>query len=243
MGTAPGQSTPGTQSVPGQTPQTGAPEAGEGAAEGPSHPEQLQRLLDRFPEASVPAWRYADGIPTAAVPLARLVEALTWLRDESTPRFDLLIDVAGAHWPSREQPFEVSYLLHAVETNARIRLKCSTGGDEPVMPTASAVFPAANWPEREIYDMFGVVFEGHPDLRRIVNPNDWEGYPLRKDFPLGEEPVEFYRPPVITPSVSGEAGGGTGGAEGPGDAGGADETAGGGRDGTSGTGAGGAAGG
>jgi NADH-quinone oxidoreductase subunit C len=209
MGTAPGESTPGTRSVPGQTPQTEpeTPPPPPPAAEGPAH---LQAFLEHFPEASVPAWRFADGIPTAAVPVGRLVEALTWLRDEAAPHFELLVDVAGAHWPSREQPFEVSYLLHALETNARIRLKCSTGGETPTLPTVSAVFPAANWPEREIYDMFGVVFEGHPDLRRILMPNDWEGYPLRKDFPLGEEPVEFYRPPAITPSVSGEAGGGTG---------------------------------
>jgi NADH-quinone oxidoreductase subunit C len=213
MGTAPGESTPGTRSVPGQTPQPGPeppPEPGAqeaSAVEGPAH---LLAFLERFSEASVPAWRFADGIPTAAVPAGRLVEALTWLRDEAAPRFELLIDVAGSHWPSRELPFEVSYLLHSLEDNARIRLKCATGGETPTLPTVTAVFPAANWPEREIYDMFGVDFEGHPDLRRILMPNDWEGHPLRKDFPLGEEPVEFYRPPAITPSVSGEAGGGTG---------------------------------
>ena len=209
MGTAPGQSTPGTQSVPGQTPQTEPPPAA-GEAESP-HAEYLRRLLDRFPEASVPDWRYADGLPTAAVPEARLLDVLSWLRDESTPRFELLIDVGGAHWPTRELPFEVTYLLHAVETNERIRLKCSTGGEPPSLPSITGLFWAANWPEREIYDMFGVEFEGHPDLRRILTPNDWEGHPLRKDFPLGEEPVEFYRPPAITPSVSAEAGGGGGG--------------------------------
>jgi NADH-quinone oxidoreductase subunit C len=209
MGTAPGESTPGTRSVPGQTPQTApeTPPEAPPAVEGPAH---LQAFLERFPEASVPVWRFADGIPTAAIPAGRLVEALTWLRDEASPRFELLIDVAGAHWPSREQPFEVSYLLHALETNARIRVKCSTGGETPTLPTVTTVFPAANWPERELYDMFGIAIEGHPDLRRILMPNDWEGHPLRKDFPLGEEPVEFYRPPAITPSVSGEAGGGTG---------------------------------
>jgi NADH-quinone oxidoreductase subunit C len=213
MGTAPGQSTPGTQSVPGQTPQVpqgaGEPGAPEEAG-GPAHPPHLQHLLQRFPELSVPDWRYADAIPTAAVPAERLIEVLTWLRDESRPRFELLVDIAGVHWPGRDLPFEVSYLLHDLETNARVRLKCGAGGEEPALPTCSALYPAANWPEREIWDMFGVVFEGHPDLRRILTPNDWEGHALRKDFPLGEEPVEFYRPPAITPSVSGEAGGGRG---------------------------------
>jgi len=194
MGTAPGQSTPGTQSVPGQTPALEAP-----APAATERPEHLQALLDRYPEASVPAWRYADGLPTAAVPAERLVEIVTWLRDEATPRFELLIDVAGSHWPTREQPFEVSYLLHSVDTNLRVRLKCSTGGDEASLPSITEVFPTANWLEREIYDMFGVLFEGHPDLRRILMPNDWEGHPLRKDFPLGEEPVEFYRTPASAP--------------------------------------------
>ncbi|HEX2034913.1 MAG TPA: NADH-quinone oxidoreductase subunit C [Chloroflexota bacterium] len=205
MARSPGESTPGTQTVPGQTPTT---EVAPPPA--PAHPEVLQGLLDRFPECTVPAWRYADGIPTASVPAARLVEICTWLRDQSQPRFELLIDVCGAHWPTRELPFEVSYILHALATNDRLRLKCSTGGETPTLPSIIGVFPAANWPEREIYDMFGVTFDGHPDLRRLLMPNDWEGHPLRKDFPLGEEPVEFYRPPAITPSVSAEAGGGTG---------------------------------
>ena len=213
MGTAPGQSTPGTQSVPGQTPQAplgaGGPETPEESA-GPAPAPHLQRLLDRFPALSVPDWRYADGIPTAAVPAERLIEVLTWLRDESRPRFELLVDIGGVHWPERDLPFEVFYLVHDLETNARVRLKCGVGGEEPSLPTLCAVFPAANWPEREVYDMFGVVFDGHPDLRRILTPNDWEGHALRKDFPLGEEPVEFYRPPAVNPSVSAEAGGGTG---------------------------------
>src|SRR5262249_27864722 len=167
-------------------------------------------LLARFTEAAVPSWRSAEGMPTAAVPAARLVEVVTWLRDEATPRFELLIDVCGTHWPDRDLPFEVSYLFHSLETNARLRLKCSAGGESPALPTISLDFPAAGWPEREIYDMFGVTFEGHADLRRILMPNDWEGAPLRKDCRLGEEPVEFYRPPTVTPSVSAEAGGGSG---------------------------------
>jgi NADH-quinone oxidoreductase subunit C len=201
MGTGPSQSTPGTQSVPGQT-----PPAEPVAPPPPAYPENLQKLFDRFPDCWVPDWRFADGIPTAGVKPEQVVEVVRWLRDECSPRFDLLIDVVGAHWPQRELPFEVSYLLHSLDSNARIRLKCSASGDEPTIPSISTLWPAANWPEREIYDMFGVTFSGHPDLRRILTPNDWEGHPLRKDFPLGEEPTEFYRQPQ-TPSISTPAGG------------------------------------
>jgi NADH-quinone oxidoreductase subunit C len=201
MTSGPSERTPGTQSVPGQT-----PPAEPAPAVAPEHPEHLQHLLDRFPECWVPRWRFADGIPTAAVPPERLVEVVRWLRDECQPRFDLLVDVCGAHWPQREYPFEVTYIFHSLAANARIRLKCATGGDEPRLPSIATLWPAANWQEREIYDMFGVTFDGHPDLRRILMPPDWEGHPLRKDFPLGEEPVEFYLQPE-QPAVAAPAGG------------------------------------
>ncbi|MBI3971175.1 MAG: NADH-quinone oxidoreductase subunit C [Chloroflexi bacterium] len=184
------ESTPGTQSVPGQTPQSEP-----AVAPPPEHPEALQRLLDRFPDCFVPDWRFADGISTAAVPPAQLVDVVRWLM-ETEPRFDLLVDILGAHWPQRELPFEVTYLFHSLATHWRIRLKCLAGGEAPALPSLVPLWPAANWPEREIYDMYGVAFDGHPDLRRILMPNDWEGHPLRKDFPLGEEPVEFYRSPT-----------------------------------------------
>ncbi len=197
----PSQSAPSTQAVPGQTPQTEPV-----APPPPAYPENVQKLLDRFPDCWVPDWRFADGIPTAAVKPEQVVDVVRWLRFECAPRFELLVDVAGAHWPQREFPFEVTYLLHSFETNARIRLKCSVGGEEPSIPSITGFWPAANWLEREIYDMFGVTFAGHPDLRRILLPNDWEGHALRKDFPLGEEPIEFYRQPQ-TPSISTPAGG------------------------------------
>lgn len=183
------QSTPGTQSVPGQTPQTDVAEP-----PAPQHPEPLQRLLDRFPECTVPQWNFADRIPTAAVPPERLVEVVLWLRDEAEPRYEMLLDIAGSHWPRREQPFEVAYLLYSFTGNQRIRLKCYAAAEDPSLPSLTPAWPVANWPEREIWDMYGVHFAGHPDLRRILTPNDWEGHPLRKDFPLGEEPVEFWRP-------------------------------------------------
>lgn len=188
MGTSPGQSSPGTQTVPGQTPQVTP------VADQPAQPGYLQALLERVPAAAVPRWNFADGIPTAAVSADQLRQTVQWLRDECQPRFDLLAELCGAHWPGRELPFEVTYIFHSLERHERIRIKCSAGGESPALPTISDIWPAANWPEREVFDMFGVTFDGHPDLRRILMPNDWEGHPLRKDFPLGEEPVEFYRP-------------------------------------------------
>ena len=196
MGTSPGQSTPGTQTVPGQTPQVDAP------PEQPGRPPHFQALLDRFPDSAVPTWNFADGIPTAAVGADQLRQVMLWLRDEATPRFEMLVELCGAHWPAKPEPFEVTYIFHSLERHERIRLKCYAGGESPTLPTISDIWPSANWPEREVYDMYGVTFDGHPDLRRILMPNDWEGHPLRKDFPLGEEPIEFYRPPQGGPATS-----------------------------------------
>jgi len=189
-----GQSTPGTQTVPGQTPQV------DTAPPQPEHPAHFQTLLDRFPDATVPKWNFADGIPTAAVKPEQLREVALWLRDDASPRYDFLAELCGTHWPDREAPFEITYIFHSLERHERVRLKCSAGGETPALPSLTDVWPASNWPEREVYDMFGVTFDGHPDLRRILMPNDWEGHPLRKDFPLGEEPVEFYRPTDAGPA-------------------------------------------
>ena len=189
-----GQSTPGTQTVPGQTPQV------DTAPPQPEHPAHFQTLLDRFPDATVPKWNFADGIPTAAVKPEQLREVAFWLRDDASPRYDFLAELCGTHWPDREAPFEITYIFHSLERHERVRLKCSAGGETPALPSLTDVWPASNWPEREVYDMFGVTFDGHADLRRILMPNDWEGHPLRKDFPLGEEPVEFYRPTDAGPA-------------------------------------------
>jgi len=86
-------------------------------------------------------------------------------------------------YPS-EPRFEVVYHLHSIERNERLRLKCRLGGDNPAIETVTSVWRGANWYEREVFDLFGIRFTGHPDLRRIMMPDDWEGYPLRKDYPV-----------------------------------------------------------
>ncbi len=112
-----------------------------------------------------------------------LLKTLTFLRDDSNCRFKQLVDVCGVDYPERGKRFEVVYNLLSTEHNQRVRVKVSTDEDTPV-PSACGVFSAAGWFERETWDMFGVFFSDHPDLRRILTDYGFEGHPLRKDFPL-----------------------------------------------------------
>jgi NADH-quinone oxidoreductase subunit C len=111
-----------------------------------------------------------------------LVALLTFLRDDARCRFVNLTDICGVDWPQREQRFDVVYHLLSPKQNLRIRVKVATDEDTPV-PSACAVYPGADWFERETWDMYGVLFTGHPDLRRILTDYGFEGHPLRKDFP------------------------------------------------------------
>ena len=113
----------------------------------------------------------------------RVLEVLTYLRDDPSAQFINFTDISGADYPDREQRFEIIYLLLSPKLNQRVRVKISTDEATPV-PSAVSVFPAADWFEREVYDFFGVLFEGHPDLRRILTDYGFEGHPLRKDFPM-----------------------------------------------------------
>ncbi|HYB56001.1 MAG TPA: NADH-quinone oxidoreductase subunit C [Alphaproteobacteria bacterium] len=112
-----------------------------------------------------------------------IVKVLSFLRDDPKCRFEQLMDVCGADYPDRPERFEVVYNLLSVTYNRRIRVKVGVGEETPV-PSVSAVYPVANWFERETWDFFGVLFENHPDLRRILTDYGFEGHPLRKDFPL-----------------------------------------------------------
>jgi len=111
-----------------------------------------------------------------------LVALLTFLRDDAKCGFVNLIDICGVDWPQRELRFDVVYHLLSPKKNLRIRVKVATDEDTPV-PSACAVYPGADWFERETWDMYGVLFTGHPDLRRILTDYGFEGHPLRKDFP------------------------------------------------------------
>jgi len=126
---------------------------------------------------------------TVVVPASKLVEAGRFLRDTPEFAFDFCSDVTASDWPARAQRFDVVYCLYSTRHRKRTRLKVRAGENDPV-PSVSGLWPSANWLEREVYDLFGVNFTGHPDRRRILMPEDWQGFPQRKDYPL-EGPGEL----------------------------------------------------
>lgn len=123
----------------------------------------------------------------------RIVEILTLLRDHADCEYKMVSDILGVDLLGfdRDPRYEVIYSLYSLSTRRRIVVKAQVSEDDPTIDTASDVWPAANWAEREIYDLFGISFNNHPDLRRLLMPDDWVGHPLRKDYPLGGEEVEF----------------------------------------------------
>ena len=120
---------------------------------------------------------------TVVVRREDIVRVATFLRDDPQCRFVCFIDICGADYPARERRFDVVYHFLAPHHNRRIRVKLETDEATPV-PSLCSVFPAANWYEREAYDLYGILFTGHPDLRRILTDYGFEGHPLRKDFPM-----------------------------------------------------------
>ena len=131
---------------------------------------------------------------TMYVPADRLVETCTALRDTPSLRFNVLVEVTAADYLPRNPRFEVIYHLLSVPNRLRLRLKVRVGEDASV-PTVQGVWPSAGWLEREVWDMFGIIFDGHPDLRRLLMPEDWEGHPQRKDYPVQiRKAVQTYEP-------------------------------------------------
>ncbi|HZU86878.1 MAG TPA: NADH-quinone oxidoreductase subunit C [Anaerolineaceae bacterium] len=130
------------------------------------------------------------GEVTLILESENIVSALMSLRDEF--RFEMLIDITAVdYFPTDKPRFHLVYHLYSVANNLIICLRVLVDAMTPTVPTAEKVYPNANWFEREVYDMFGILFEGHSDMRRIIMPNDWQGHPLRKDYPLGYEEVQF----------------------------------------------------
>jgi NADH-quinone oxidoreductase subunit C len=133
------------------------------------------------------SWFVGDW--TLIVARERLLDVARFLRDDPAARFDFCSDVTATDWPSRPQRFDVIYCLYSIPHRHRVRLKVRAGDADPVA-SVTELWPAANWLEREVFDMFGVRFSGHPDLRRVLMPDEWQGHPQRKDYPL-EGPGEL----------------------------------------------------
>ncbi len=144
------------------------------------------RVQDRFLDVL-----HARGEVTVTVEREQLIPTIEYLRDERDLRFDFLSDVSATDWPGLDPRIWVAYHLTSLEFHHRIRLKVGLSDHDPHVPSVTPLFPAANWLEREVYDFFGVIFDGHPDLRRIEMPENWVGHPLRKDHPLGGVPTAY----------------------------------------------------
>ena len=176
-----------------------------------------RRIQDRFPELTT---ELARGELTVHATETTLVDLLTFCRDDAELSFEMLADLSGVHWPAGEHVIErqlsttgwpqyrvdrdqgvieVLYILRSVTRNHVLRVAIGVDDTEPVVPTATGVYPTANFHEREVYDFFGVEFEGHPDLTRILMPDDWVGHPHRKDYPLGGVDIPYENDKFIPP--------------------------------------------
>jgi NADH-quinone oxidoreductase subunit C len=175
------------------------------------------RLHEAFPEVTSEITR---GELTVHVAPTQLVDVLTFCRDDEDVSCELLSDLSGVHWPAGEKIIErqvsttgwpeyrvsqergvveVLYILRSVTRNHWLRVAVAADDEAPVLPSVTDVYRTANFHEREIFDFFGVEFEGHPDLNRILMPDDWVGHPLRKDYPLGGVQVDYKNDKFIPP--------------------------------------------
>ena len=157
-------------------------EEGPKPTDAANHP-LVQKLKNKFGETIGEAQEFLRQL-SVRVERDRIVEVCEFLRDDEGTQFNYLSDVTCVHYPERvDAPFEMVYNLFSIPMNERVRLKVRTD-DSAGVESVTSVWPAANWLEREVYDLFGIPFAGHPDLRRLLLPPDWDGYPLRKDYPL-----------------------------------------------------------
>ncbi len=152
--------------------------------------EKMQQVVDSLKDRyGVEVTEFRNEV-SLLVPAGKIVNVCRSLRDQFG--FGMLVnETAVDYWPQTDPRFHVVYQIYAMEQHEIIGLRVPLSGNAPALPTVETVYPVANWHEREIWDMFGIRFEGHSDLRRILMPHDWEGFPQRKDYPLGYEEVQF----------------------------------------------------
>lgn len=158
---------------------------------GPQPEPWNSELVDTFKK------QYGSGIREAntyvgqkylAVDSGIVFEVLSRMRDGE--QYDYCVDITAVHWPKREQPFEIIYILYSFQHNERVRIKAQIAEGQHLQ-SAVNLWPTANWLEREVFDMFGIVFDGHPDLKRILMPDGWKGHPLRKDYDILQQDKEW----------------------------------------------------
>ena len=147
-------------------------------------PALIASVIEAAPGVRIEPFEAADGEPTVYVDPQDLPRALRALRDLPSLRFALLAELTAADFFPREPRFELVYQLVSIDHRLRLRVKARVGGADAHVATVTDIWPGANWLEREVWDLFGIAFDGHPDPRRLLMPEDWEGYPLRKDYPV-----------------------------------------------------------
>ncbi|MEW6418860.1 MAG: NADH-quinone oxidoreductase subunit C [Nitrospirota bacterium] len=146
--------------------------------------EIAEKIKENFPDDVVEVTNFRN-IVSVIVKKGRILGICKYLHDEPTLCLDHLQDLCGVDYHGKKEPrFEVVYNLYSIKYRHRIRLRAQVPADDPSIKTVTSIWAGANWHERECFDMFGIIFKEHPDLRRILLPEDWEGHPLRKDYPL-----------------------------------------------------------
>jgi NADH-quinone oxidoreductase subunit C len=162
--------------------------------------ELVAHVRGLVPEATVPAASETRGQAVVVLPRERLIDGLRALRDEPATRMEQLLDLTAVDYLGRAPRFEVVYQLHSLTHRHRLRVKVGVDEADPVVPSAAGVWKSALWAEREVFDLLGIRFAGHPDLRRILMYAGFEGHPLRKDYPLMQrQPLIPERDPIEQP--------------------------------------------
>lgn len=156
----------------------------------------LDSLKQTFGSAILETHNYL-GNETAVVARRQILEVIRFLRDTPGLEFNFMMDLAGADYPSRDERFEVIYHLYSLRHKKRVRIKTRCPASDPKILSITSLYKAADWFEREAFDMFGILFEGHPNLKRILMFEEFEGYPLRKDYPVNKRPKVPSPDPLI----------------------------------------------
>jgi NADH-quinone oxidoreductase subunit C len=155
--------------------------------------ETVDALVEAFPQFDAAVEMVSVDRDELTIHIRRefIAQVCQTMRDDPALRYEFCSDVSGTDYLGEARRLHVTYHLLSMTFRRRVRLEVAVGVDDPHVPSVTKVYPTADWQERETYDMFGVIFDGHPNLTRILLPDDWEGYPQRKDYPLGGVPVEY----------------------------------------------------